>query len=296
MRHKGVVVEIAPKGKVIVLTPQGEFIKVPLRKHVQVGQEISFAPRKDRLSALQLAAAAVLFLALLGSWPVVSEYLSSPAAVPAYIITLDLDSSVELVVSSDGKVLSVDGLNRSGKDLAGELDVVGSGLASALKTIASRADLKAGSQQAVVTVASQQDTGTGSIREKRSGTYTGLEQEIVTALRAAQLADVRIWEVPRSLQTEAKLAGIPPSRYMAIQMPASPLIPPKIETRLTMADPPELEETVISQLAGTAVAQRVMEPAKPALTPTRWTREATERTAAGIYNVSFPIAAVKGDY
>jgi len=83
VRHRGIVVEIAPKNKVIIMTPSGEFLKVPLRKHVQVGQEIRYTPRRERLSVWQLAAAAVLFLALVGSWPMISERLVPPQpAVP----------------------------------------------------------------------------------------------------------------------------------------------------------------------------------------------------------------------
>lgn len=291
MKHKGIVVEIAPKNKVIIMTPQGEFLKVPFRKHVQVGQEIRYTPRKERLNAWQLAAAAVLFLALMGGWPMISEHLVPQPAVPAFIVTLDLDQSVELTVSADRRVLSVEGLNRNGRELVQNLDVVGTNLSTALQAIASRAD---SSRAAVVTVAAQQDGGV-AIREKSDGLYTDLEREIVSALRAAKLADVRVWEVPRSFQTEAKLAGIVPSRYLAIQNPSSPVVPLKMETRLTMSDPPEMEETV-SQLASTSVTQRVVEPIKPALTPTRWTRQSTEAAPESIYNVSFPIAAVKGDH
>ena len=90
MKHKGIVVEIAPKNKVIILTPQGEFLKIPFHKHVQVGQEIRYTPRKERLNVWQLSAAAVLFLTLLGSWPMISERLVPQSAVPAFIVTLDL--------------------------------------------------------------------------------------------------------------------------------------------------------------------------------------------------------------
>lgn len=291
MRHRGIVVEIAPKNKVIIMTPSGEFLKVPLRKHVQVGQEIRYTPRRERLSVWQLAAAAVLFLALVGSWPMISERLVPPQpAVPAFTITLDVDSSVELLVSADRKVVGVEGLNRSGRDLVIDLDVVGADLTAALKTIAART----GGREAVVTVAALEGSA-AAITEKGEGMYTELEREVLAALRGAQLAQVRIWEVPRSFQTEAKLAGIAPGRYLAIQRPNAPVVPLRIETRLTMTDPPEVEETV-SQLAEATVAQRVMEPLKPALTPTRWTRQAAETLPSSIYNVSFPIAAVKGEY
>ncbi|HPT83014.1 MAG TPA: anti-sigma factor domain-containing protein [Limnochordia bacterium] len=293
MRHKGIVVEIAPKGKVIILTPQGEFLKVPFRKHVQVGQEIRYTPRRERLSVWQLAAAAVLFLALVGSWPMLSERLVPQPAVPAFTVTLDLDSSFELTVSADGRVLGVEGLNRSGRELAQNVDVLGTNVRDAILTLASRS----GGTQAVVTVAAQQDGGAAEVREKNAGLYTDLERTIVEALRAAQLVDVRIWEVPRSFQAEARLAGIVPSRYLAIQRPANPVVPLKIETRLTMTDDVPVVEEVSTQLASAGpVPTKVMEPPRPALTPARWTRQAGEATPASIYNVSFPIAAAKGDY
>lgn len=171
--------EIAPKNKVIIMTPSGEFLKVPLRKHVQVGQEIRYTPRRERLSVWQLAAAAVLFLALVGSWPMISERLVPPQpAVPAFTITLDVDSSVELLVSADRKVVGVEGLNRSGRDLVMDLDVVGADLTAALKTIAART----GGREAVVTVAALEGSA-AAITEKGEGMYTELEREVLAALR-----------------------------------------------------------------------------------------------------------------
>lgn len=299
MGHKGIVVEIAPKNKVIILTSSGEFIKVPLRKHVQVGQEIRYKPKRERLSVWQLGLAATLFLALVSSWPLISAYLNPVPEAPAFTITVDLNSSLELQVSAAERVLAVEGLNRDGKELAARLDVVGDELSAALKSIAQQAE-RAGylqqGQDAVVTVASQQE-GSSAPREKRVGSYTELEQAIVDALRGSgtRLADVRLWEVPRSVQAEAKLAGITPSRYIAIQMPAAPSIPAKIDTRLTMSDPPE-PETSVGELVRTSIAERVMEPSRPSLTPTRWTKREIEPAGGSLYNVNFPIAAVKGDF
>lgn len=299
MGYKGVVVEIAQKNKVIIMTAQGEFIKVPLRKHVQVGQEVRYSPKKERLSPWQLGFAATLFLALLGSWPLLSGKLipTSPVS-PAFIITVEVNPSLELQVSSDQEVLLVEGLNHDGQKLAKRLNIIGADLRSALGTIAIRAEaegyVQSQGQQVVVTIASQQEQST-KVMDKRTGPYTDLEQTIVDSLSTTRLADVRIWHVPRSLQMEAKLAGINPSRYIAIQMPEAPVIPQKIETRLTMADAPELEE-VTSPLVRTSLGQSNVEPARPALTPTRWTRGDTQTVGASTYHVNFPIAAVKGDF
>lgn len=297
MGNKGVVVEIAPKNKVIIMTPQGEFVKVPLRKHVQVGQEIRYSPKKERLSPWQLGIAATLFLAILGSWPLFSgKLVPMPTVTPAFVITVELNPSLELQVSSNKEVLAVEGLNRDGRELAQRLNLIGDDLRSALSTIASRAEAEgyAQGQQIVVTIASQHEKAT-TIWDKRTGPYDDLEQAIVDALSTTKLADVRIWHVPRSLQTEAKLAGIIPSRYIAIQMPEAPVIPQKIETRLTMADPAELEE-VTNPLVRTSQRQPDVEPTRPALTPTRWTKGNTTTVGARAYSVNFPVAAVKGDF
>ncbi len=53
-----------------------------------------------------------------------------------------------------------------------------------------------------------------------------------------QLAELRMWEVPSPLLTEAKLAGgITPSRYLAIHLPALFAIPQRTAVRLTVNDP-----------------------------------------------------------
>lgn len=289
--------EIAPKNNVIIMTAQGKFIKVPLKKHVQVGQEIRYSPKRDRLSAWQLGLAATLFLALVGSWPLLSGRLVPASMVPAFIITLDLNPSLEMQISADQRVVAVEGLNRDGQDLVSRLAVVGDALRPALVEITAQAEkmgyIKQGQNQVVVTIASNQDQG-GTLRElkdRRSGEHTELEQIIVEAFKDTKLAQVRVWQVPRSLQTEAKLAGIIPSRYIAIQMPATPVIPQKLEAKLTMNDGPDVEEVV-----RTPTLQAAAQPVRPSLTPAQWTKQTTESMrTTGLYNMNFSVASVKGD-
>ncbi len=300
MKNRGVVVEIAAKNKVIVMTAQGEFIKVPFKKHVQVGQEIRYAPKKERLSAWQMGLAATLFLALVGTWPLLSGNLAPSFVAPAFVITLDINPSLEMQISADQQVLSVEGLNRDGQNLASRLDVVGHDLRPALAEITDKAEklgyIKQGQNQVVVTIASQQEQNATlvELKDRRNGQHVELEKAIVEAFSTTKLAQVRVWQVPRSLQTEAKLAGIVPSRYIAIQMPETPVIPQRFDTKLTMNDPPEVEEVVSPRVRTPHLANA--EPVRPALTPTQWTKQASDlgRTT-GLYNMNFSIVAVKGD-
>lgn len=308
MRRSGVVVEIGPKNQVIVLTSQGEFVKVPFKKHVQVGQEIRFDPKRERLSIWQLGLAATLFLTLLGTWPLLTENLAPTTLTPEFVITLDMDSSLELQIAENREVLKIEGLNRDGRELASNLNVVGDDLQTALTKIASQAE-KMGyavrsQDEVVVTIASQRNQAVELTESMNRGGGTGaqaeIERAVVDAFESRQLAQVRIWEVPRSLQTEAKLAGITPSRYLAIQMPstsdtASPVIPQRPETRLTMGDPSEAEEAVNS-LGRTPSLQASVDSAKPALTPARWTGDnLNPARRADLYNIDFSVTGFKGD-
>lgn len=308
MRHSGVVVEIGPKNQVIIMTAHGEFIKVPFKKHVQVGQEIRYTPKRERLNIWQMGLAATLFLALVGTWPMLSGNLVPTSLVPAYIITLDINPSLELQVAESQEVLTVEGLNRDGRELVSHLNVVGDNLRQAMTEITHQAEkmgyIKQGQNEVVVTIASQNDQDATLVESQNwrngVGKQADIERAIVDAFGTTQLAQVRIWQVPRSLQTEAKLAGIIPSRYIAIQMPAttvpsSPVLPQRPETKLTMNDASEVEETVAS-LSRTSGFQASVEPVRPALTPARWTKESMDTISrTGLYDVSFSVAGIKGD-
>lgn len=308
MRNSGVVVEIGPKNQVIILTAQGEFVKVPFKKHVQVGQEIRYAPKRERLNVWQLGLAATLFLALVGTWPLISGNLVPSSVAPAFIITLDINPSLELQISDAQKVLSVEGLNRAGQDLASQLTVLGDALRPALAKITNQAKtmgyIKQGQKEVVVTIASQNSQSAKLTESKNPGSGVGehaeIERAITEAFGETQLTQVQVWQVPRSLQTEAKLAGIIPSRYIAIQMPVSPIpvgpvIPQRVETKLTMNDASDVEEA-IRPLDRTPSLQANVEAARRALTPSRWTKENTDTvTRTGLYNMDFSVAGIKGD-
>ncbi|NLJ80322.1 MAG: anti-sigma factor domain-containing protein [Firmicutes bacterium] len=296
MKKKGVVVEIAPRNKVIIMTAQGEFIKVPFKKHVHVGQEIRFTPKRERLTAWQMALAAALFFIIVGSWPLFTKKLVLFKAEPQFFVTVDLNSSLELGLSEEHRVLAAEALNDKGRDLLGRLGLVGQDLSLALRQIVIGAQeagyLETAQNQVTVTIASSQQDGPvtlAELKDKRSGELGELESMITDAFKGIQLAEVRIWQVPLELQREAKAAGITPSRYVAINMPVQKVVPQRLEARLTMhEDSLELPKSAVSSLS----------PTRRSLAPRQWTQQ---NQAAGenfgVYKLSFPLVAqAKGDF
>lgn len=300
VRQRGVVVEIAQNNRVIIMTPQGEFIKVLFKKHVHVGQEISYVRNNKGANLLKLGLAATLFLALLGSWPLLTNLLVAPTLKAAYVLTVDLRSSLELQVSEDHHVVSVAGLNQEGEELAAGLKLAGRNLSYALREISNRAQTsQLGQEQVLVTVASQtgQNMAVKELKNTGNGYFAELEQIVFDAFTNNKLAQVRMWQVPLSLQAEAKFAGLPPSKYVALRAPIDRSVPYSIETRLTMLEAKEKsnEHEPVARLA-TARADANTQ-IRPALTPTQWTREsATSRQRTSVINVNYPIMASEGDF
>lgn len=301
MRHKGIVVEISSKNKVIVMTSQGEFVKIPFKKHVHVGQEIRYKPGKERLNVWQLGLAVTLFLAMVGTWPIFSQQFFPANMTPAYIITLDFQSSLELQVDEKRKVLALTGLNSEGKKLASTLKVAGDSLPVALEKIRTEAEnigfSQLGQNQMVATIASEHNP-TLALKEIKSteenARLAGLDTMIRTAFQGTELSKVQVWEVPITLQEEARLADLTPSRYLALQLPVEPNFPQRSEVRLTMNDPDyvEVEEkgSVLSRLSTANVV-------RPALVPTRWTNKSTDAVRMiNFGGMPSPMAASEGDY
>lgn len=296
MKHKGVVVEIAPKNRVIVMTPDGEFIRIPFKKHMHVGQEIRYTPKKTRLNVLQAGLVATLFLALVGTWPIISGRLAPSGATAAFVMTVDINPSFELQISDEHRVLAVEGLNRDGKNLASQLAVVGENLQQALVKIGDRLQkegyLGSDKKRILVTIASQKrvsnetfEVGIREIQRGGSASHQELQGMAEEVFDAIQLAEVRVWQVPSSLLNEARLAGITPSRYLAIHLPALFAIPQRTAVRLTMNDIPEYESVPSGRVREQAIARELP---RSALTPAQWTKQNL---------TSFPmVAEVKGDF
>jgi hypothetical protein len=136
VEESGMVVKIERRS-CIAVTPAGEFIEVPLPKGggIRIGQEISLAGRRKRMSYLRyfMVAASFLLIFLTGQF-----YIGRAPQAAAYL-TMDINPSIELAVSDKGKVVSCSGLNSDGEKILSQVSVKGYDLEQAVGIIVTQA-------------------------------------------------------------------------------------------------------------------------------------------------------------
>lgn len=136
VEESGMVVKIERRS-CIAVTPAGEFIEVPLPKggDIRIGQEISLAGRRKRMSYLRyfMVAASFLLIFLTSQF-----YIGRTSQAVAYL-TMDINPSIELAVSDKGKVVSCSALNSDGEKILSQVTVKGYDLEQAVGIIVTQA-------------------------------------------------------------------------------------------------------------------------------------------------------------
>lgn len=140
--HKGIVMEMTDSD-VVVLTPDGQFKKIPRSGRVcQVGEEILFSTPPIRLkrpvwSVTFALTAAVLFCIVLFTG--LGGKLEGVKPIVAYV-TLDINPSVEFGIDKDNEVQEARGLNDEGIKLLEDLMLTGKPLVTATETLMQRVE------------------------------------------------------------------------------------------------------------------------------------------------------------
>ncbi len=285
MRKKGIVVEVASRRHIVVLTPQGEFLRVPHREAVSLGQEIDFVESQTpRL--LRISFAAVLLLAVIGSAALFGDRVFIPGGMnPTFFVTLDINPSVELAVNRRQRVVAAEGLNTDGERLLSKLHVVGREFKGAIEAIGQQAErvgyLRAGENQVIVTI-SNGDTRVGDgkslqevrVDEHRYSIQHEIETTVVETLTNAYQAHVEIWQVPVHIRDEARQAGVSPGRYVAIF----------VQHEYAEVEGYERRSTVVNARIESSGNYRVFEflVTQPVLQPASWAR-------TDAYEMGFPL-------
>lgn len=219
---KGIVVEMAAKDHVIIMTSRGEFLRVPFDKPVHVGQEIHYTIKRPPFY-LKWSIAAVLLLALVGSAGQISEIPGGE--VPAYFVTLDINPSIELAVNAGQRVVAAEGLNQDGIELVGKMDLCGRTLKQAVQSIEHQAGLagylKPGQNEIVVTVSQNgiQDYEQVALGQAEAA-ESNLEQDIEAVIQETlgTVYHVQMWRVPTDARDKVREAGLTPAKYIAIHV------------------------------------------------------------------------------
>jgi hypothetical protein len=134
--RKGIVMEITSK-HLIVLTPQGDFLKIPRSGRIcQVGEEISFRTagfrRRSVFTIASAMTAAVVFCVILFAG--LGGRVADANPVVAYV-TVDINPSVELGIDSANVVREARGLDEDGSELLRSITLTGQPLETATVTI-----------------------------------------------------------------------------------------------------------------------------------------------------------------
>jgi len=139
MNKTGLVLE-STEEYVCLLTPEGEYLKVPSRgKRYEVGSEIEIegAGKHQRSRWFRLGSLAAGLLLVVG---LLFALQSSPAAAPAAYLDLDINPSLSLSLDEAGLVLEIAPLNPDGEDLLAhfrqeEEELIGQAVQAALEGI-----------------------------------------------------------------------------------------------------------------------------------------------------------------
>ncbi|NLY10600.1 MAG: anti-sigma factor domain-containing protein [Firmicutes bacterium] len=293
MRGKGIVVEIAPKNKVVVMTFQGEFLRVKCTKPVCVGEEIYF-PYRTRSNTLMYSVVAMIFLALVSAGLYGTQFYIPGGRLAAYYITVDINPSVELTLNKHQRVIKVEGLNDDGKELLRNVKVVGKTFEQAIETIGNRAEmdgyLQVGENEIVVTIARNhelEDPVTATNENLRAETvemlasttrteFYEIDEEIVETINKVYQANVRIVQIPPEIRDLAREAGMSPAHYIATHvMPEEYEAEGSLQVVMEQFQPEQDEVTTISATMEKDGDERKYEFVinRPNFAPPSWSRE-----------------------
>lgn len=208
--------EVSAKGYVTVMTPQGEFLKIPWAKSnlPAIGSEIGFAKpivsgtffRTHSFSAL--AASVAIILMFMSLWNFV--LIPQSQQVVAYV-NVDINPSLELGINKKDKVIEVSGLNKDGEELIKNRELVGLPIKEALEKITVAAIeedyLSAEKGNTVLITLSSSDVLPDKAKE--------LENEVKDILRNNKItADANALNVPSEVHEQAKEENISTGKYV----------------------------------------------------------------------------------
>lgn len=197
---KGILMEVEGRNGV-VLTPKGEFKRVPLPKGaLEVGDEIEFQERTGLRLNWVVAAAAAILLAVLS--PV--GYEQWALAQPAALVQIDINPSIELTLNGRQQVIRAEGLNADGQLVLNGLSLKGLTVDEATRGITAQAvavgmlDPFADSSAVVVAVAPR---GTGRLTEEGAS-------EIASKSKTAVQAEVQHQAQAKGSEPKTQVAAI----------------------------------------------------------------------------------------
>jgi|GEM_PF-2692934 len=213
----------SPDGKVMVMTPQGEFLNVPWSNSAlpELGSEIEFTLPVVKKNIFRqnifrqkyfiaLAASFILFLLAVPLWS--GMILTGPKQVVAYI-SVDINPSIELGINYQGKVIEATGLNEDGVRLLQNLDLANLPANKAVELITNEAvkeNYITQDKENTVLI-------TVSGKKKTPEQAKDLEQQVKKVLEEKNIeVQAECIEVPIEIREQAKAEKVSSGKYVIL--------------------------------------------------------------------------------
>lgn len=228
--QRGIITEVQSRHW-IVLTPDGEFMKVPkLNSYAQVGEEVRFQTGKRTNRQPWIMAASVAVAAMLGMLFLFPQLFTSSVKAETHVY-LDVNPSIAIEVDGDKRVIGVRPLNQSAKKLLQQLewenDPVDEFVVKFLAQTKSNGYMNEEDQ--VVLSGIKEEKNSQATMKKLQET---IEQKVKTEVKALMM--------PKKVQVKAEKTGLSPLKYTAL------VLANKQGQKLSVK---ELEEKPFSELA-----------------------------------------------
>lgn len=208
-KRKGIVMKLSGP-HAIVMTSDRQFLRIPLRAGMRIGQEVELPKEKEGFLSwrkIGLFAASIVIAA--GAWQMTSLFL--PERVSAYI-AIDINPSLELAVDNEREVLQATPLNPDGEKLIVNLKLKGKPVETAVNELATEAAkqgyLKPDGEFLVTA------TRTGESKLDVDVLEHDILSSVQTALKQSGIpTSVGGVVVSESVREEAKSLGLSPGKY-----------------------------------------------------------------------------------
>lgn len=240
MNQRGLVLEVKEE-YAVVLTPTGEFCRIPRTAQTQVGQEVSFPVLSalSRSSAMTdvkrrsrgygygnkrwwgfgASAAAVLLVAA-GTW--LGSGLAHPTTAEAYAyVSVDVNPSISLEVDKNLKVQSALGTDVDGQQLLNELKLQGLTLSAATQAIVNYAAAhNMLEQDGAILVSVSPATAGQDTTKVQSVAEQGVELAVQHSKTKLNSPPVYAVSVPPVIWHAAEKAKVSPGRLVSVLVSA----------------------------------------------------------------------------
>lgn len=221
----------------VVITPTGEFIKVPWEEKVipALGSEIEFEfpPAKQSFFSPQklfvLAASIVFFLLAI---PFVSEYLYFGESQVIAYVGIDINPSLELGLDKEGKVKEARGLNGEGEKLLESVQYENLPVNGVIKCITQEAVkqqyLTVGEENNIILTVSTREEREKILKKKaerepakNTEVCAKIKKELTSEIKGELdkqkiKVEVEVLEISPEFYRKAKKAGVSPGKYAVI--------------------------------------------------------------------------------